>query len=373
MSRKKFSAIAVLLALVIMLSSCAKPSEVAPEQNSPEPEPTQPTEPVVTEEVKKVFTSGLTGLEVENEAAANRRPVAIMINNIKKALPQYGISRAGVVFEALAEGGITRLLAVFDDISDIEQIGSVRSARHYYIDLAQSLDAVFVHIGGSPQAYDELKERDIDSYDLIDGNYSSMGWRDKERIKTHGYEHSVFTSGERIEQRLEKDGVRTTRDANYSKAFNFSEDAVYEGNDATKISAEFSSYKTGTYTYDEKTGLYLLGQYGKAHMDELYDTQLGFKNIFVIYMNSYMIKGDDKGRLDFDTTGSGKGTYFVNGTATEFTWKRDSEAAPFKLYTTDGTELPVVPGDNYVAIVPTDAEVTVEGAEASSEVSQIAQ
>ena len=89
--------------------------------------------------------------------------------------------------------------------------------------------------------------------------------------------------------------------------------------------------------------------------------QIAFKNVFILRMNSYVIKGDTAGRLRFDSVGSGTGTYFVNGTATEITWKRASSSAPFKFYTADGSELPVVPGDNYVAIVPLDAPVTVTG------------
>jgi len=365
MKIRKLSAIALILALIFALSACA--GSPAPENNGTKPEKEVVSEPVEKPEAPKVeeppapkYFSGLTGLPVEDEAAANRRPVAIMINNIKKALPQCGISRAGIVFEALAEGGITRLLAVFDDVSDVEQIGTIRSSRPYYIDFAQSVDAVYIHIGGSPEAYNELKKRDIDSFDLISGANSDMCWRDKNRIKNNGYEHSVFTSGERIMNKLEKKNVRMTRKSGYGSAFNFSNDATYSGDDATKVTARFSSYKTGTYTYDGASGLYRIGQYGQSHVDALYNQQLAFKNIFVLRMNSYVIKGDEAGRLRFESTGSGKGQYFVNGTATDITWKRDSKSAPFRLYTKDGKELPVVPGDSYVAIVPLDAEVTVE-------------
>lgn len=353
MKSKKLSVTAGVLVLMMLLSSCGKPAE-----NTDTPEP---PEQEIAAEPAIVYTSALTGLPVEDEQAENRRPVAVMINNIKKALPQYGISRAGVVFEALAEGGITRLLAVFDDVSEIEQIGTIRSARPYYLDFAQSVDAVYVHIGGSPEAYSEIKARKMDSYDLIEGQYNSMYWRDKGRIQTSGYEHSVFTSGERIMEQIEEDNVRMTRDSDYGPVFNFSEDIVYEGNDATKITARFSSYKTGTYTYDNSNGIYRIGQYGTSHTDALYGTQLAFKNIFILRMNSYVIKGDTAGRLRFDSVGSGTGKYFVNGTATDITWKRASKSAPFKLYTADGAELAVVPGDNYVAIVPLDAAVTVTG------------
>lgn len=353
MKSKKLSVISGLLMLVILLSSCGKPAE-----NTDTPE--IPEEEIVVEPAV-IYKSALTGLPVDDEQAEIRRPVAVMINNIKKALPQYGISNAGIVFEALAEGGITRLLAVFDDISEIEQIGTIRSARPYYLDFAQSVDAVYVHIGGSPEAYSEIKSRKMDSYDLIEGKYNSMYWRDKERIKTSGYEHSVFTSGAKIMDRIEQDNVRMTRSPDYGPAFNFSEDAVYEGSDATKIEAKFSSYKTGTYTYDKANGLYRIGQYGTSHTDALYGTQLAFKNIFILRMNSYVIKGDTAGRLRFDSVGNGTGKYFVNGTTTDITWKRASKSAPFKFHTADGAELNVVPGDNYVAIVPLDAAVTVTG------------
>lgn len=357
MKLKRIVAILLLLAMMCLISSCGG--------NNKDPE--EPAEPVITEPEpipeppKVIYTSGLTGLEVESEADQQRRPVAIMINNIKKALPQYGISKAGIVFEALAEGGITRLLAVFDDVSDISQIGTIRSARPYYLDFAQSVDAVYVHIGGSPDAYSQLKSRGMDSYDLIEGRYNSMYWRDKSRIKSSGYEHSVFTSGDRLMNQITNDGIRMTKKAGYEKAFNFSSEAKYEGNDATSITAEFSSYKTGTYKYDSSNGLYRIGQYGTSHTDALVGAQLAFKNVFILRMNSYVIKGDTAGRLKFDSVGSGTGMYFVNGTKTDINWSRDSKSSQFKLTTADGALLEVVPGDSYVAIVPLDAPVTVAG------------
>ncbi len=354
MKHKFSSVLSLMLALLLLFCSCGGNS------NDNSITPIKPLEEIKAEP-KIFYKSALTGLPVENEDAQNRRPVAVMINNIKKALPQYGISKAGIVFEALAEGGITRLLAVFDDISGISQIGTIRSARPYYLDFAESVDAVYVHIGGSPEAYSQIKSRGMDSYDLIEGRYNAMYWRDKDRIKQSGYEHSVFTSGDRIMERIENDGVRMTRSSSYGKAFNFSENAEYKGTDATKITAVFSSYKTGTYTYDKSNGLYRIGQYGTSHMDALSGVQIAFKNIFILRMNSYVIKGDTAGRLRFDSVGSGTGTYFVNGTATDITWKRAGSSAPFKFYTAEGNELEVVPGDNYVAIVPLDASVTVTG------------
>ncbi len=358
MKSKLFSLVSLTLAALLLLCSCkgGTPSNgTSPAAPGGEGSQTQvEADPVL-------YRSALTGLPVESEADVTKRPVAIMINNIQKALPQYGISEASIIFEALAEGGITRLLAVFEDVSDVGQIGTVRSSRPIYIDLAESIDAVYIHFGASPEAYSRLANDDIDSYDFIEGKNNSLYWRDSERIKTSGYEHSAFTSGDRIAEKLSADGVRMTRSSNYGSMFNFSETIPsYDVKDATNISAVFSSYKTGTYTYDEDLGLYRIGQYGKKHVDAGTDSQIAFKNVFILRMNSYVIRGDAAGRLRFESTGEGTGYYFVNGEKREITWKRASQTAPFKFYTSDGSELKVFPGDSYIAIVPLDAKVTIE-------------
>lgn len=363
MKSKLFSIVALTLVAVLLLCSCKGNTNTDPVDDGN-----------VQEEFEAVpvqYKSALTGLPVENESDQYRRPVAIMINNIKKALPQYGISKASIIFEALAEGGITRLLAVFEDVSAVEQIGTVRSSRPIYIDLAESIDAVYIHFGASPEAYSRLANDNIDSYDFIEGKNNALYWRDKARIKSSGYEHSAFTSGDRIANKLESDDVRMTRSSKYGSMFNFSETIPSFGiKDATKISAVFSSYKTGTYTYDDNLGLYRIGQYGTTHIDAQTGGQLAFKNVFILRMNSYVIPGDTAGRLRFESTGEGTGYYFVNGEKREITWKRSAQSAPFKFYDENGAELEVFPGDSYVAIVPLDASVNIEGDVAQPENNQ---
>lgn len=354
MKSKLFSLIALTLVAVLLLCSCKGNTTADPVDGGNVPEE--------FDAVPVQYKSAFTGLPVENESDQHRRPVAIMINNIKKALPQYGISKASVIFEALAEGGITRLLAVFEDVSDVGQIGTIRSSRPIYIDLAESIDAVYIHFGASPEAYSRLANDDIDSYDFIEGKNNSLYWRDKARIKSSGYEHSAFTSGERIADKLEADDVRMTRSSKYGSMFNFSETMpIGTAKDATKISAVFSSYKTGTYTYDEDLRLYRIGQYGTTHIDAETGGQLAFTNVFILRMNSYVIPGDSAGRLRFESTGSGEGYYFVHGEKRDITWKRGAQNAPFKFYDESGAELEVFPGDSYVAIVPLDASVNIEG------------
>lgn len=354
MNLKRITALILSAVMAVSFMSCGKKGVEEEKQEMQETE--QKAEPV--------YVSKLTGLPVEKKDV-DRRPVAVMINNIKKALPQYGISQAKIIYEALAEGGITRLLAVFEDVSDISQIGTIRSARPYYLDFAQGLDAVYIHLGGSEEAYRQMKRRGMDAFDLIQGRNNSFYWRDKERIRNAGYEHSVFTSGEKLTEMINRDDVRMTSDS--QPAFKFGSETEYSGTDATDVSVKFSSYKTGTYTYDRENKVYRIGQYGKAHMDALENVQLAFKNVFILNINSYVISGDTAGRLAFDTVGSGNGTYIVNGTATKITWKKASNSAPFKFYTSDGGELAVVPGDSYIAVVPLNAEVNITGDEISAE------
>jgi len=350
---------ALILALILCLtlfSACQKaPQEEIDTSETvvdpiPEPEP----------EPEPVFYSYLNGLPVD-EVTSTRRPVAIMINNIKQALPQLGISKAGIIYEALAEGGITRMLAVFDQYEDIPQIGSIRSARPYYLDLAQGLDAIFFHIGGSPAAYSALSSRTIDSVDFISGSNSSACWRDAERKKNNGYEHSVLTSGERITKKIASAGFRNTRNDAYTEAFHFADNVSLDaGVPATKASVTFSNYKTGVFSYDAENDFYRVSQHGKAHIDAGVGAQLAVKNVFVLYINSYPVKGDDKGRLAFDIVGSGKGKYITGGKAVDINWKKESPTHSFYYTNTDGTEVEVARGDSYVCIVPLNASVTLE-------------
>lgn len=350
----RITALTLALLFCLMMFTACSPSK------DPEEPVTQVSEPVPEPEPEPVFYSYLNGLPVD-EATSTRRPIAIMINNIRQALPQFGISKAGIIYEALAEGGITRMLAVFDQYEDIAQIGSIRSARPYYLDMAQGLDAIYFHIGGSPAAYSALSSRTIDSFDLISGSNNDLSWRDKNRIKNNGYEHSVLTSGDRIANKIAKNGLRNTRNEAYTKAFNFADDVSLEsGVSASKVTVPFSNYKTGVFTYDAENDFYRVSQHGNAHIDAGTGSQLAMKNVFVLYINSYVVKGDTAGRLAFDIVGSGKGKYITGGKAIDIKWEKESPTRSFYYTNADGSEVEVARGDTYVCIVPLNSNVTVE-------------
>ena len=196
MTVKRMGALLLAAALSAALTSCGKPAEdpgsgsggeIASQEPSvsviapiePEPEPVYP------------YHNPLTGEGLE-EDISGQRPFAVMLNNLSKALPQLGVSQADVIYEIVAEGGITRMLAVFQDIEGVGDLGSVRSARDYYVSLACGHDAIYVHAGGSPQAYDALQGWGMSYIDFVNGPYGDMCWRDPGRRKTAGLAINVY-------------------------------------------------------------------------------------------------------------------------------------------------------------------------------------
>ena len=297
------------------------------------------------------FVNKLTGMETTEELA-DIRPVAIMINNIKQALPQQGISQADIMYEVLAEGGITRLLCLFTDYATLPETGSVRSSRDYYIDLADAHDAIYVHCGTSPQATAVLKERNTNNMDGI--YFSTPFYRNPDRQKNMGQEHSMMTTGERLVKGIEQKGYRTESDAAQPFKFNSVDTALNSGNTANKMSLRFSYYQKVELEYDSTSGTYLKYQYGEPHMDSNNDTQLTFENAVVLYCEQGAVKGDSAGRLYVNFYGDGEGQYMSNGEYKNIKWHKDSRTSTYTLYEEDGvTELLLNPGKTYVAIAPT--------------------
>lgn len=203
-------------------------SVLAP-QPEPEPEPVLP------------YTNPLTGEGCEVDVGA-RRPIAVMLNNLKKALPQVGVSQADVIYEILAEGGITRMWAVFQDVAGAER--SERSAPpgttmppaygHRCL--------VYLHAGGSPQAYEFIKSRGVTALDCVNGPYEgTLFWRDQERRRSAGLEHSVLTSSETIQELLPTyQRVRLDHEEGFQVGWTFQEGPEAGGEAAEILTVPFS-------------------------------------------------------------------------------------------------------------------------------------
>lgn len=171
------------------------------------------------------YINPLTG-EGMHEDISKNRPVAVMVNNIIKAQPQRGVSNADVIFEIPAEGGVTRMLAIFQDLEGIESIGSIRSLRSYYLQIVQGYDAILVHAGGSEEAYTDLRTTGWDHIDGVMGNYHvDPFYRDKSRM-ANGTEHSLFAVGDKILESIEDSGYETRHKTGFTYGYRFSEDAA---------------------------------------------------------------------------------------------------------------------------------------------------
>ncbi len=350
-----------LLLLLILLSACARegsdpmPSAapVLAEEPTPTPEYAGPRNP-------------LTGLPIPEEWA-NRRPIAVMLNNLKAALPQMGVSKADIIYEVLAEGGITRMLAVYQSMEDVGQIGTVRSSRPYYLELALGLDAIYLHAGGSEDAYAKIKAWGVTALDCVRGSYegrepgSNLFWRDADRRKNNGYEHSVVTSGDVIIEKFTAYGFRQEHADGYTYDMTFLEDGTPgHGERAQVITVPFSTYKTGVFTYDRESGCYLVEEYDKPYVDGNTGEQVGVTNVVVIRTSCTVIPGDTEGRLNVDLISGGDGWYACGGKIIPIRWSKADRSSQFIYTAADGSPVQFGRGASYVNIIPTKNDITVE-------------
>ena len=364
MNRKK--CIALLLSLTLLLgcmaglTACGQktPDPVKPEQSesglTEHEKPEKPDEPAEPER----YPDPLTGEPME-KPYDNARPYAVMINNIKMAIPSRGISKASIIYEVLAEGGVTRMMAIFPTLEDVDDLGSLRSIRPYYASIAKSYDAIAVHAGGSEQSYKDMSSFDIDHLDGVLGSYASgTFYRDKTRI-SRGFEHSLFGNGPLLMAYAEKKGYSAYHaQENRTYSLSFAEDGTPAGGSPAKaIEINFSGYKTMTMKLSED-GLYRGMQYGGDWIDETTGEPLSFTNIVVLYAATSVL--DSAGRLSVTLTGSGDGYFACGGKYTEITWSRDSVDDSFSYALKDGTPLSFGVGKTYIAIVPTGSSITFE-------------
>ncbi len=310
--------------------------------------------------VKPGYINPYTGLESKKDLSSVR-PVAIMINNIEQAMPQVGISKADILYECLAEGGITRLLMVTRDYESLETVGSVRSSREYYIDLAKNHDAIYVHAGGSEEAYSQIYSRSIEHLDGVRADQrtgknvsGTVFYRDKERLKTMAYEHTLVTTGKRIAEGIAVMGYRTAEDPNFSEPIipvDWGWSVELSGNSATHIKVPYRSNRISEYEYDAKSGRYMRYQFThKEHIDGATGKQLGFENVIILKM-PHQSTGDYAGHIVVNTVGSGDGWFATGGKVIPVKWSKASQDSEMKLTDTEGYSIIVNHGKTVINIV----------------------
>lgn len=277
------------------------------------------------------------------------RPYAVMINNLGAARPlQSGLQDAMIIYEMIVEGGLTRYMAVFQD-QNTERIGSIRSARHYFLDYALENDAIYVHHGNSPQAAADFKTLNIDR---ISVDASKTGWRDKSlNVST---EHTLFTSIAKLNNGV--GNKRKTRNKDF--LLNYSETPIdlstKEGAiKANNIEITYSGSVKTSYEYDESAQNYKRSVNGKAHTDYVTKKQYTFKNIITYQVsNTSLNDGSGKDRQTLDNIGSGEGYYITNGYAVPITWSKSSRSSQTVYKYKDGTEIDVNDGNTFIQIQP---------------------
>lgn len=302
-----------------------------------------------TKEVKPV--APLTGFETDSDHAT-RRPFAVVIENHPDARPQSGYTKADVVYETLAEGGITRTLAIFQS-QDSNEIGPVRSARLYFIDWLSEVGAIFSHVGGNIDALDEIAAKNIP--DLNQFAYGNYYWRSTDRYAPH----NVYTTTEKLISAAKKAGLAVT--SQNLKWYGFKKDAETKDRPASqKVTVDFSTAQfVASWDYDPQTNEYSRSIAGVSAKDKATGEQVKAKNIIVqLETMSPMVTRTGEQGVKMATIGSGSGFLFQDGKATKITWKKTDRNSLTRLTDEAGNEIKLNPGQTWIEVAPLDAGVS---------------
>lgn len=365
--KKRRKVLAVILFIVAaLLAGCGKKSEevVATESShkviiieteaeikSQETESQTETEEETEEEpeersaVDGKIKSYLTGELIEVEKA-DRRPLAVMMSNDKQALPQYGINRAGVVYEAPVEGGMNRYMAIIEDYDDLDQIGSVRSCRTYYTFFAREFDAIYAHFGQSTFARPYLEN--VDNVNGIEGVGSTAFYRSSDRKAPH----NAYTSFEKLQRAIEKSGYSQEYSSDYNGHYRFAKNGeqIYLDNslEAYRVVPGYS-LNNPYFVYSEEDGLYHRYQYGEEHKGD--EGPIAVKNIIIQYCATGRYATTEYLNIDVHT--SQYGYYITNGRAIPLSWEKDGQFGVTHYYNVDNEEITMNQGKTWVCIIPT--------------------
>ncbi len=310
-----------------------------------------PVEQVAIIQPKKkpstTVASNLTGLQVAPEL--NDKPVTgVMVENSVDARPQAGLYNAGVVFEAIAEGGITRFLALYQDTAP-ESIGPVRSARPYFIDWALGFDATYAHVGGSPEALQKIRNENVKD---MDQSYNSKYFQ---RVTSRYAPHNVFTSSAQLAQLEQSKGYGKSNFTSFPRK----KERPSKQPTAKTIALTISSARFNVlYTYDPTSNSYLRTLGGQPHTDEKTNKQITPKVVVAMVMN-YSIASDGKHSV-YNTIGNGHVYIFQDGTVAEGTWEKTDKTKQITFTDAAGKPIKLNPGQTWLTAVNSANSVTYQ-------------
>lgn len=351
--------VSMLVVALFVLTGCGKEESQVVEQNQGQVEQKE-----TEKEVEKKEEAKAPEIKIFN---GNDRPIAFMIDNNKNAQPQASLNSAYMVYEIIVEGGESRLMALFKGVV-ADQVGPIRSARHYFIDYAMENDALYAHLGMSPQAQATFQEFGIQHingqvYDTGKARTdSSLYWRATHKKAPH----NAYTNTESILEIAKGYGWKTTSEK--ESVLNYvAEEVVLNGEDAFSVESVKIPYAKGhtvEYKYNEETGRYTRWSKGKKMFDEMTDEEVTTKNIIITFAENYTLDdGENKGRQDVLTIGSLDGYYITNGKAIKIKCNKTSRFEQTEYVDLNGNEIKVNDGNTWVNVCPIEANVTFTGLE----------
>lgn len=294
--------------------------------------------------------SPLSGVQVE-PSLADRQITAVVIENTPEARPQSGLSDAGVVYEALAEGGITRYLAFYLE-NRPSTLGPVRSIRTYFVDWALEFSAPVAHVGGNADALDLIGP--LGMKDMNQFSYGNSFYRTKDRAAPH----NAYTNSDLLDALEAKLGYN--KPATFKPSPRTKKEAPVNPAPHPVIDIDYSynGYQV-EYKYDAGCNCYLRFLAGQPHVDRNNNQQIKVKNVVVEYMpTSFGTTRIGEQTVIMGTPGSGKTIVFRDGTAIEGTWSKSAHNERTKLLDASGKEIPLNPGNTWYSIVPTSKTVS---------------
>lgn len=316
------------------------------------PQPTIAATPTTRPDV-----SALAGENSFARGSVGRRPWMVMIDNHPNAYPQSGLDGAAMVFEGLAEYGVTRFIALYNDggSPDMGEIGPVRSTRLYFAQWAMGFHPVYAHAGGSPDgiALAESTDQLINFEALRENKYT---WRDGNRAAPH----NLYTRSELLRQFAADKGVSDPVDPDAGYLFNTIAPAAPP--EVTTIDYNFltDGGSRAGFRYDPATSNYLRVMRGRPHTDRVTGQQLWTRNVVVMQVNEEARVGDAKQRIDQNVIGSGAARFFIAGQAIDGTWRKNSPETALRFFDANDQEIVFNLGPVWVAAIPTLERLTTQ-------------
>ena len=302
----------------------------------------------VPEPLPRTVRCPLSG-DMVPEGTTDRRPLAVMIENAPAARPQSGLDKADIIYEILAEGALTRFLAVYLH-GDTGELGPVRSARPYYIERMFEYNAIYAYCGGSEEAKKMVRVQGVASLDEF-GVGRQAYWRIKERQAPH----NLYTDTEKLREVGHKRGYEKT--VELPKLSFLGEDEENPGGiTADKVIINYlKSYSVVRWDYDIGTGLYFRTNGGKVHKDAVTGKQLTGANIIIQYAKTRII--DNEGRRDIEMVGSGRALLMTGGKVYTGKWSKKGMRSQTFFYDENGAEWKLNPGQTWIEVVPATLKI----------------